>query len=133
MTSVPISLMRLSNFLENVVAKRRLPEKTETDKGGPMVVMKMDIETSELEVLPDIIFSGTLRHIDTLMIEYHMYRMEAEPNKRKALNHIKGALQHLSDYSEAMEKEGGQFKFVHSLVDDESYNAQTDKPLPRCG
>ena len=33
--------------------------------------MKMDIEGSEVEVLPDLLLSGAMSHIDTALIEFH--------------------------------------------------------------
>ena len=37
----------------------------------PSVVMKLDIEGSELEVLTDLLVTGSLQHIDLLNVEYH--------------------------------------------------------------
>ena len=37
----------------------------------PSVVMKLDIEGSELEVLTDLLVTGSLKHIDLLTVEYH--------------------------------------------------------------
>ena len=33
--------------------------------------MKMDIEGSEVDVLPDMLRSGAMSHIDTALIEFH--------------------------------------------------------------
>ena len=33
--------------------------------------MKMDIEGSEVDVLPDMMRSGAMSHIDTALIEFH--------------------------------------------------------------
>ena len=33
--------------------------------------MKMDIEGSEVDVLPDLLWSGAISHIDTALIEFH--------------------------------------------------------------
>ena len=33
--------------------------------------MKMDIEGSEVEALPDLLWSGAMSHIDTALIEFH--------------------------------------------------------------
>ena len=40
-------------------------------KKAPTVLMKMDIEGSEVDVLPDMMWSGALSHIDTALIEFH--------------------------------------------------------------
>lgn len=33
--------------------------------------MKMDIEGSEVEVLPDLALRGALQHVDVIMTEWH--------------------------------------------------------------
>ena len=33
--------------------------------------MKMDIEGSEVEVLPDLALTGALQHVDAVMTEWH--------------------------------------------------------------
>ena len=40
-------------------------------KKAPTVLMKMDIEGSEVDVLPDLLWSGAISHIDTALIEFH--------------------------------------------------------------
>ena len=40
-------------------------------KKAPTVLMKMDIEGSEVDVLPDLLWSGAMYHIDTALIEFH--------------------------------------------------------------
>ena len=35
------------------------------------MLMKMDIEGSEVDVLPDLMWSGAMSHIDTALIEFH--------------------------------------------------------------
>jgi hypothetical protein len=35
--------------------------------------MKMDVEGAELELLSDLLISGSLQHIDRVMVEYHPY------------------------------------------------------------
>ena len=39
----------------------------------PSVLMKMDVEGSELELLTDLLISGALQHIDDVLVEYHPY------------------------------------------------------------
>ena len=45
-----VNVMRLSSFVLDVVAKRRLPGHVRGDLSGGNVLMKMDIEGSEVEV-----------------------------------------------------------------------------------
>ena len=33
--------------------------------------MKIDIEGSELEVMPDLLLSGAMRHVDVAFVEWH--------------------------------------------------------------
>ena len=70
MTANSITVMRLSDFLKNVVAKRKLPISID-ENDPPKVLMKMDIEGSEIDVIPDIIFSGGLEYLYRIMIEWH--------------------------------------------------------------
>ena len=39
--------------------------------GQPKVLIKMDIEGSEVEVLPDLIYSQSFDVIDVILIEFH--------------------------------------------------------------
>ena len=77
-----IRLVRLADFLKNVVSRRNLP-KAPKGKMPPRVLMKMDIEGSEIDVLPDILFNGGLGAINGLMIEFHS-RLEKIPERQKA-------------------------------------------------
>ena len=80
----PISLVRLSQFLVHVVGKRKLPPSSpEAQQRPPKVLMKMDIEGSEIDVLPDILFNGGLSVIHGLFIEFHR-RLEKNPKRQKA-------------------------------------------------
>ena len=60
-----ISVIRLSDFLINIVGKRKIPEPFFYNS-PPRVVMKMDIEGSEVDVIPDLIYSGGLQSIITI-------------------------------------------------------------------
>ena len=40
---------------------------------GGSLMMKMDVEGAELELLSDLLISGSLQHIDRVMVEYHPY------------------------------------------------------------
>ena len=52
--------------MDTNVSKRSLK-----GKKAPTVLMKMDIEGSEVDVLPDLMWSGAISHIDTALIEFH--------------------------------------------------------------
>lgn len=63
--------IRLADFIINKVAKRTIP-KIDTEK-SPAVVMKVDIEGSELEVLMDFLISGASQYVDKVLVEFHPY------------------------------------------------------------
>lgn len=122
----PIRLLRLSQFLLDVVGKRKLPP---SPGGGqpPKVLMKMDIEGSEIVVLPDILFNGGLSVINGLFIEFHE-RLEKIPSRRKAHKQLKEILDRLSDFTKTLK---GEKTFNLIDVDDETYGT-SNEPLPHC-
>ena len=86
-----IRLIRLSDFLINEVSQRKLPQ-IQNGQGPQRVLMKMDIEGSEIDVLPDILFNGGLGAINGLMIEFHS-RLEKIPERQKAHQQVMIRLQ----------------------------------------
>jgi len=87
--------------------------------------MKMDIEGSEAEVLPDLMLSGAMNHIDTAFIEFHARLSKDQFRKDLSAS--------LSQVMKAMAP-----KLVYRAQDDETYNkAGRDdngekKPFPQC-
>ena len=61
----------MADFILQKVATRQLPYRLGELDRKPSVLMKMDIEGSELEVLTDLVATGSLQHIDMTMVEYH--------------------------------------------------------------
>ena len=47
------------------------------------IMMKMDIEGSELEVIHDLILSGSFLHIDYIMVEWHSRISGMEKRKKQ--------------------------------------------------
>ena len=45
------------------------------------VVMKLDIEGSEVEVLPDLALTGAMEHINVIMAEWHT-RLAGDDKRR---------------------------------------------------
>ena len=88
-TSLPptkkVALIKLSEFLKNVVGKRQIPP-IAVDL-PPTVVMKMDIEGSEVDVMPDLIFNGGLAHINTFTVEWHL-RFEKNSHRKVAQSQV---------------------------------------------
>lgn len=124
-----VSLVRLSDFLKNVVGKRKVPV-VRFETHPPNVVMKMDIEGSEVDVIPDLIYTGGLQYINTIMVEWHQ-RLEKVPERKRAQQQLESIIQTLGNYSQTMKGHGGQFDFNLVNLDDETY--YTSKfDLPKC-
>lgn len=74
--AVEVPVLRLKSWLEDNIYERMIPEKTfggeETLKKDPSVVMKMDIEGTEYQVLPDLMATGVLCNtVNFLFGEWH--------------------------------------------------------------
>jgi len=74
--------IRIADFINNVVAKRRLPE-TEGHELPPAVIMKLDVEGREMEIIPDLLLSGAIAHIDTLHVDWHLNLKWQDPEAGK--------------------------------------------------
>ena len=56
---VPVQLIRLAKLIKDEVGNRKLPNDVDVNiHGEPTVVMKIDIEGSEVEVIEDLIMQG---------------------------------------------------------------------------
>jgi len=64
-------MIRLSDFVLNTVMKRKIPNIGIPVK--PVVLAKVDIEGSELEVLTDLLITGAMQHVDKFLVEFHPY------------------------------------------------------------
>ena len=106
-----ILLIRLADFINNVVGRRKLPENVNEKLlgtfvcfheifflyfhkffsvillGKPAVIMKLDIEGSEVEVVEDLIMQGSLQYLDVMMVEFHTWM--AKGNKKLSLRNFK--------------------------------------------
>ena len=123
-----VTLVRLSEFLKNVVGGRKIPNID--SESPPNVVMKIDIEGSEVDVIPDLIFTGGLQYINSLMVEWHE-RFQKLNERRKAETHLKNVIKDLSIFSNNMKGHGGKFDFSLLNLDDETYY-RSRFDLPRC-
>jgi len=123
----PIRLVRLSQFLLQTVGRRKLPPATK-GQGPPRVLMKMDIEGSEIDVLPDILFNGGLSAVNGLMIEFHS-RLEKLPQRKASHQKLNDILNQLSSFSKNLPSSGYDFSIVN--LDDETYGT-SNEPLPKC-
>ena len=88
--------------------------------------MKMDIEGSEVDVIPDLIFTGGLQFINSIMVEWHE-RLEKLTERIKSQKILKEVIENLSEYSRTM----SVFDFNLVNIDDETYyDSKFD--LPEC-
>ena len=125
-----VTLIRLSDFLKNIVGTRKLPNPTNPSLPPPNVVMKMDIEGSEVDVLPDVLFTGGLQFVNNLMIEWHD-RLEKLESRRKAQQQLRLIVQTLSEHTKTMKANNSKFNFNLINLDDETYYTSKFE-LPHC-
>ena len=88
-TKTLVNMIKLSDFINNIVATRIVPSSS-ADKAGkdfnlPTVLMKIDIEGSEVDVVSDLLFSGSLRHVDVAIIEWHHPIMKDDIHRKKTI------------------------------------------------
>jgi len=63
--------IRIADFIKRVVATRRFDSSSQDPtQHPPSVVMKLDVEGRELDVVPDLVMSGALQHIDHLHVDW---------------------------------------------------------------
>jgi len=130
---IPIELIRLATYINNDVAQRKLPKNVdEKVLGKPSVVMKMDIEGSEVEVIEDLVMQGSLQYIDIMMVEFHDVLAQTE-EKKNSFRNVKDFITKIGDVSEYLKQ--NRENVLHSLkvvnLDDESY-FHSNYPLPIC-
>ena len=90
--------------------------------------MKMDVEGSELDIIPDLLFNGGLQFVNTLMIEWHK-RSEILPERMKAQELLVQIIDTLDKYANVAKSQNYDFKL--EIVDDEEYYNSRFK-LPQC-
>lgn len=127
-----VNVIRLSDFLKHVVGKRRIPVVgKQSSRRPPRVVMKVDIEGSEIEVIPDLLFSGGLEFVNILMMEWHAF-VQLKEERKQATSILESIIDSMSNYSRIMEDElGTKHAFRLLNVDDESYHI-SKYDLPKC-
>ena len=90
--------------------------------------MKIDIEGSEVEVLPDLIYEKSLEKVDGIMVEYHEV-ITKEKKRKKATGELRKLVKSVIDFSNLVRTDGKLTEIVQ--LDDESYHA-TSLALPKC-
>jgi len=100
--TVEIPVVRLAQWIEDHVEGRLLPETVhgsqQNTKKGPQVLMKLDIESMEFRVFPDLLLSGVFcRDIDVIFGEVHRrttffpFYFSGPKESRKSFQNIKEA------------------------------------------
>ena len=116
----------MADFILQKVATRKLPYRLGELDRKPSVLMKMDIEGSEVEVLPDLIHQQSLFHLDGLMVEYHV-AIAKESQRKEATGLIKTLVDDYVKFNNLVHKH--QIESIE--LDDESYYL-SHEPLPQC-
>ena len=121
-----VTLIRLSKFINEIVAKRKIPSLDPKIYGYPKVLMKLDIEGSEVEVVPDLLEQKTFDHLDGCMVEFHIGI--AKDERRKEATRL---------LQESWEKWTQFYNLVNThqiellSLDDETYYL-SNETLPKC-
>jgi len=120
--------IRLADYILQKVVTRKLPYQLGQLDIKPSVLMKMDIEGSELEVLTDLVATGTLQFIDLTMVEFHPSSYKKNDSRADFIDGLKKSVETLTYISHKLRL---QSVINVSTLDDESY-ANVTFPLPRC-
>ena len=88
--------------------------------------MKMDIEGSEVEVLPDLLRQNSLENLDGLMIEYHI-AIAKNPKRKEATSTLKSLMENYVNFNNLI----NEHQIESIALDDESYYLSRE-PLPQC-
>jgi len=105
--TVKVETIRLAEFINEVVGKRQRPDEGKES----YVVMKVDVEGREIDILPDLLLSGAIQHIDSIYIEWHYLSLEEDTAK----------LHEFMDLLKGIARE----KNFHHLIDIESMDDET--------
>ena len=118
------------DLITNKILPRRLPRSLTSDVLGikPNIVVKMDIEGSELEVLTDLLVTGTLSKIDLLTVEYHSESFTRDDVRSAYLKGLEKAVDTINYLSQKLRLKDA---INVQTLDDESY-ATVRFSLPEC-
>ena len=106
---------------------RKLPAQDNYKDNTPKVLLKMDIEGSELEVLPDMIYEQSFKYIDGFMVEFHP--PNDDENRKNAMNLLRDIMGKMFTFWNLINY--GNHKINYIDHDDESYHLSI-YPLPKC-
>ena len=128
-TSTAVSI-RLSDFFTQHIINRK-PSSFTYPGEKPKVLMKIDTESSEIEILFDLILHGLLTKVNFALVEYHDKYINDPARVNRSLK-LEAFAKELSTYcSEYNDKGEKMCDFVHESGDDETFGHST-YPLPIC-
>ena len=113
--------LQSNRYILEYVATRAIP--AGVPKNIPAVVMKMDIEGSEIEVMSDLLVSGAMNHIDLIIPEWHP-QLASTKERLDQSNILAQALPTLG----ALTK---RFSLISVVDQTESYHTSNFE-LPKC-
>lgn len=131
-----VHVLRIAKFITDVVAKRHLPNSAKVTV--PRVVIKADIEGAELKMIPDMVITGALGHVDNLHMEWHGNASYRQGREAAMISKLAPAITALGELSESEELE---HKFTVEEMDDETYSGlliykpwgdYSELPVPTC-
>ncbi|XP_059086072.1 uncharacterized protein LOC131882819 [Tigriopus californicus] len=121
-----VTLIRLAAFIVDVVGTREIPDAVNLKDPPPAVVMKVDIEGSEVEVIPDLVLTGALNFVDYMTVEWHEHLSSAE--RKEVMGLGRSIVTNLDPLTKKL-------KMKHKLrvvdQDDETYYL-SDEPFSNC-
>merc|ERR1712062_50331 len=121
-----VQLIRLSKFINEVVARRRIPSLDPKVHGDPKVLMKLDIEGSEVEVVPDLLEQKSFDHLDGCMIEFHI-GIAKDESRKEATRLLQEAWTKWTQFYNLV-----NFHQIELLsLDDETFY-KSNQTLPKC-
>ena len=109
---------RLASLINDKVASRSIPD---DDLVKPSVILKVDLEGRDLDVIPDLILHGSLRHIDVLAVSFREDKMKSNRKKER--------LKALQESLETLQRISGDFELLVLLK--EEYSKSEFEP-PKC-
>lgn len=127
---LPFRMIRLSDYILNKVVTRQLPRSLSAAQleRKPNVVMKLDVEGSELEVLTDLLVTGALQHIDLVTVEYHSLSFTSDDIRSAFINGLEKAIETITYLSQKLRLKN---PIRVKTFDDESYG-KVKFSLPEC-
>ena len=122
-------MIRLSEFILQKVMTRKLANVISKENQSPQIVMKMDIEGSELEVLTDMVITGALQYVSLALIEFHPLSYQKNSTRQLGILNLKKSIATLQTISKNLNLSSTYH--VASFDDEHYYNSSF--ALPNCG